>query len=212
MKHVHDMIITHSRMHRTCKYSQHSSIIWLVWPNGWVFVSKLSGCWFESSCSCLNFRFRASFEQDVSCLSSNNRVWIYSETRTWHDKKSLSNGTVHTSFRNTAHLASLTEWLSIRLQTKCLWVGAQLQSLKLQISHLLWARNSFDCSVWLNGWMFVYELSGCGFKSTWSNLSFRFRACLEQGFLLHSCNYGLRIHYKMRMWHDKNAQWKAPYR
>ena len=38
-------------MHRTDKYSEHSSIIWPVWPNGWVFVYELSGSGFESSCS-----------------------------------------------------------------------------------------------------------------------------------------------------------------
>ena len=37
-------------MHRTDKYSQHSSIIWPVWLNGWVFVYELSGCGFESRC------------------------------------------------------------------------------------------------------------------------------------------------------------------
>ena len=31
---VHDMIRTYSQMHRTDKYSQHSSIIWPVWLNG----------------------------------------------------------------------------------------------------------------------------------------------------------------------------------
>ena len=36
-----------------------------VWPNGSVFVYELSGCGFESSCSHLNFRFRACFEQGV---------------------------------------------------------------------------------------------------------------------------------------------------
>ena len=30
-------------MHRTDKYSQHSSIIWPVWLNGRVFVYELSG-------------------------------------------------------------------------------------------------------------------------------------------------------------------------
>ena len=51
-------------MHRTDKYSQHSSIIWPVWLNGLVFVYELSGCGFESSCSHLNFRFHAYFEQE----------------------------------------------------------------------------------------------------------------------------------------------------
>ena len=45
------MIRTYNQMHRIDKYSQHSSIIWPVWLNGWVFVYELSGCVFESSCS-----------------------------------------------------------------------------------------------------------------------------------------------------------------
>ena len=57
-----------------------------VWPNSWVFVYELSGCGFESSCSHLNFRFRACFEQRVPWHSGNYRVWIHSETRTWHDE------------------------------------------------------------------------------------------------------------------------------
>ena len=52
-------------MHRTYKYSEHSSIIWPVWPNGWVFVYELSGPGSESRCSHLNFRFRACLEQRV---------------------------------------------------------------------------------------------------------------------------------------------------
>ena len=52
-------------MHGTNNYLEHSSIIWLVWPNGWVFVYELSGSVFQSSCSHLNFRLRASFVQGV---------------------------------------------------------------------------------------------------------------------------------------------------
>ena len=52
---------------------------------GWVFVYELSGCGFESRCSHLNFRFRACSEQGVPWHSGNYRVWIRSETRTWHD-------------------------------------------------------------------------------------------------------------------------------
>ena len=40
------------------------------------------------------------------------------------------------------HLTSLANWLSVRLWTKWLWVRVQLQSLKLQIPRLLWARSS----------------------------------------------------------------------
>ena len=44
-------------MHRKDKYSQHSSIIWSVWPNGWEFVYELSGCGFESHCSHQDFSY-----------------------------------------------------------------------------------------------------------------------------------------------------------
>ena len=62
------------------------SAIWPVWLSGWVFVYELSGCEFGSRFSHLNFRFCACFEQGVPWNSGNYRVWIHSETRTWHDK------------------------------------------------------------------------------------------------------------------------------
>ena len=86
VKHVRDMTRTYSRIQYTDKYSQHSSISWPVWLNGWVFVYELSGCGFESSCSHLNTRSRTCFEQGVPWHSGNCRVWIHSETRTWHGK------------------------------------------------------------------------------------------------------------------------------
>ena len=90
-KRVRDMIRTYSQIHRTDQYSQHSSIIWPVWPNGWVFVDELTGFRFESSCSHLNYMFRAYFEQGVPWHSGNYRKWIQSETRTWNDKNIQSN-------------------------------------------------------------------------------------------------------------------------
>ena len=62
-----------------------------AWLKGWVFVYKLSVSGFVSSCSHLNFRFRGCFEQWVPCHSGNYRVWVHSETRTWHDKNIQSN-------------------------------------------------------------------------------------------------------------------------
>ena len=59
------MTRTYSHIHRTGKYSEHNSIIWSVWPNGWVFVYDLSDSLFQSSCSHLNFTFRACFKQGV---------------------------------------------------------------------------------------------------------------------------------------------------
>ena len=92
------MTRTYSQMHRTDKYSQHSSIIWPVWLNGWVFVYELSGSGFESSCCHLNFRFRACFEQGVHWHLSNYRVWIHSKTRTWRDKNIQSKNIIFKNF------------------------------------------------------------------------------------------------------------------
>ena len=40
----------------------------------------------------------------------------------------------------------------------------------------------------LNGWVFIYELSDCGFKSSCNHSNFRFRACFEQRVPWHSGN------------------------
>ena len=60
--------------------------VWLVWLNCWVFVYELRGFGFESSCSHLNLRYHVCFEQGVPWDSGNYKVWIHSETRTWHGK------------------------------------------------------------------------------------------------------------------------------
>ena len=48
-----------------------------------------------------------------------------------------------------------------------------------QLSSIIWA-------VWLKGWVFIYELSGFGFKSHCSHLNFSYGACFEQGVPWHS--------------------------
>ena len=56
-----------------------------IWDLGSILV-LVSGSGIESSCSHLNFRFPACFEQRVPWHSGNNRVWIHPEKRMWHDK------------------------------------------------------------------------------------------------------------------------------
>ena len=172
LKRVRDMIRTYSQMHRTEKYSQHSSIIWPVWLNGWVFVYELNGCGFESRCSNLNFRFRACFEKGVPWHSGNYRLWIDSETRR---DMIRTYSEMHRTYKYSPH------------------------------SSIIWP-------VWLNGWVFAYELNGCGVESRCSHLNFRFRACFEQGVPWHSGNYRVLIHCETRTWRNKNIQSNAPYR
>ena len=58
----------------------------------------------------------------------------------------------------------------------------------------------------LNGWAFVYKLSGCGFESCCCDLNFRYGACFEQGVPWHSGNYRVQNHSEICMWQDNNIQ------
>ena len=75
-----NMIRTHNHLvlKRTLNHSAKP-----VWLNGWVFVYK--HCEFKSRCCHLNFRYGTCFEQGVHWHSGNYKVWIHSETQTWHD-------------------------------------------------------------------------------------------------------------------------------
>ena len=89
LKRVRDIRRIYSQMYRKDKYSEHSSIIWPVSLNGWVFVYKLSGSAFESSCIHLNLRIRAWFELRVSLCSGN-----YSVDLLWNAYMTLQEDTV----------------------------------------------------------------------------------------------------------------------
>ena len=111
----------------------------LFWLNCWVFVYELSGCGFESSCSHLNFRFHVCFEQGVPWHSGNYRVWIHSETRTWHDKNIqsdelfLQNGWLRFIFsRNDCYRLSPQQTFD-RCSDYYYSISAQLHSTKLAI-------------------------------------------------------------------------------
>ena len=168
------MIRRYSQMHGADKSSQHSSSICPCWLNGWVFVYELSGSAFESSCSHLNFIYRACFEQGVPWHSGNHRVWILPEMRTWYNKNIHSNA-MHSTDQY-SQLSSIT-WLA-----------------------------------WLNGWVFVYELSGSGFESNWSYLNFRYLASFKQEVPWHSGNYRVWLDMETRTWHEKKIESNAPYR
>ena len=85
----------------------------------------------------LSFRYCACFEQGVPWHSGNCRVWIHSETRTWHGNNIQSKAPYrYVLTTQLKHLVSLAKWSSLRLHTKC-----------------------------LNSWVFVYILSSCGFES-----------------------------------------------
>ena len=56
-----------------------------------------------------------------------------------------------------------------------------------QYSSIVWP-------VWLNGWVFVNQLSGCGFDSRCSHLTYRYCTWLQQGVTWYLGNYRVQIH------------------
>ena len=60
--------------------------------------------------------------------------------------------------------------------------------------------------VWLNDWMFVYKLSGCGFKFQLQSLKLKILHLFGAGVPLHSGNYRGWIYSGTHTWHDKNIQ------
>ena len=89
--------------------------------------------------------------------------------------------------RTLNYLAQLTKWLSCVVSTYCTrhlilcsyHVTYTFQSESSENSQL----SSIICSVWLNGRVLVYEVSGCRFESGCSHL---YGACFEQGVPWHS--------------------------
>ena len=79
---------------RTTEFLNEHSTICRNWPNDravfWVFISTVD----LTVCSChVTYALQSEstlyscFEQGVPWHSGNYRVWIHSQTRTWHDKK-----------------------------------------------------------------------------------------------------------------------------
>ena len=115
------------------------------------------------------------------------------------------------------HLAKLGKWLSCIVSKEFLEIQATREpgfTLKLvrdviitynqmhstdKYSH----NSSIIWPVLLIGWLFVYELSGCGLESSCShlNLNLRYPVCSEQAVSWRSGNYRIS---ETRTWHDKN--------
>ena len=64
-------------------------------------------------------------------------------------------------------------------------------------------------AVWINGWVFAYELASCWLESRWRHLNFRYCTSFEQGVPWHSGNYRVLIHSKnaYMTWWEQTA-WK----
>ena len=107
--------------------------------------------------SCLNFKeFLAQSRPELQSLSDCNgaRTHNYSAC-----EQTLN------------HLAKLAKWLSCVASTY-LHGAFDCMFLSCHVGVSEWIHCSIIWPVWLNGWVFLYELSGCGFESRCSDLNF----------------------------------------
>ena len=103
------------------------------------------------------------------------------------------------------------EFLDIQATIECVFTLKSVRDMKRtfsqkQIIDKYSLYGSVIWSVWLNGWVFLYELSGYGFEYRYSHLKFRYHACFEQRVRWHSGNYRMQIHSLTCRRHDKNIQ------
>ena len=115
LKSLRDMIKIYSQMHHTDKHSQHSSIICPVSAYK-LGCSRLKSFWVNH----LKLEYGACFEQVVPWNSSKYRVWIHSETRTWHHDKNIQSNAPYRKVLATrvSQLASLAKLFNVCLGTK----------------------------------------------------------------------------------------------
>ena len=104
----------------------------------------------------LSIPLHLSLERIPSCLCESRKVpratedgFVSKAVKTsclisfiWYTLESLGRNPNWLQFNKQFSLVSLAKWLSVLSWTKWLWVRVQLQSLKLQISRLIWARSS----------------------------------------------------------------------
>ena len=169
-------------MNSTDMYPGHSSFIWPLWPRSWVFVYELSGSRFESSCSHLNFRFCAWFEQGILDIQATIECGftlkrIRGMTKTYSKKNRTGK---YSEYLN--HLASLAIWLIVCLRTKWFWVRDQLQSMIFIFLLYVILNAYYINNFWLES-MFSY------FQSSSESESFETRI---------SCSYLLEFHGSLR--------------
>ena len=106
---------------------------------------------------------------------------------------------------------SSKEFLEIQATIECRFTLKPIYDMTITYSqmhhtHKYSQHRSIIWPVWLNSWVFVYKLSGCGFQSHCCHLNFRYYTCFKQGVPWHSGNYGVWIHFEKSIWHDNNIQ------
>ena len=94
----------------------------------------------------LDFRYFAFWTENFRTVCSCHVTMCFrvnpDSIVTWMSRNFLLETGAKSEFHLKSEIWSFAKWLNVCLGTKRLWVRLQLQSLKFQISHWLWARSS----------------------------------------------------------------------
>ena len=83
------------------------------------------------------------------------------------------------------------EFLDIQATMECKFTLKHVTYSQLHLTDKYSWHGSIIWPIWLNGWVFVYKVSGCKNKSHCCHLNFTNRVCFKQGAPWHSGNYRL---------------------
>ena len=187
----------------------------------WLLLSIRTDLWycrplsvyFLSSCYLLQLHLQVCFSLDGDFLSDqpiNHLILICNDKIIHTSMQSFTDWHLFDQICWVIHfiLLDVTGWsngynsiyLKNRYYCDCNWTRTQ--------NHLVLKQTLSEWVYKLNEsvWVFIYELSGSGFESSCSHLTFRFRTCFEQEVPWHSGNYWVWINSKTRTWHEKNTQ------
>ena len=106
---------------------------------------------------------------------------------------------------------SSKEFLDIQATVECRFTLKHISDMTITYSQMhhtdKYSQHSSDIV-----WVFVHQLSGCGFKTCCCNLKFRYCVCFEQGVPWHLSNYRVQFQSERHRWNDNNIQSHAQYR
>ena len=130
-------------------------------------------------CDLLNILKPRLSMKTFCCCRNNKRIRIY--------QKSLSSRLL-TMEEHAFFPCNLLYNLSLMFRTTSLWPLLEYDYNRTRTHNYVVLKQTLSHLGWLNGWVFVYELSGCGFESRCSHLIYKYYSCFEQGVSWHSGN------------------------
>ena len=131
-------------------------------------------------------KLQSKTKQDLKNLKLNLFLVFFFLTQTWMSRKSLLVIGAISAVEMIATGARGSLFLDIQATIECGFSLKCIRDMILTYSQMhrtdKYSRHSpIIWPIWLNGWVFVYKLSGSEFEWRCNHLNFRYPVCFEQG-------------------------------